>query len=95
MITSEKVLEKKLKTEIEKLKGMCLKIPSTFVAGLPDRLILLPTARAYFVELKSKGAKPSKIQIYMHKKFLKIGFAVTIIDSEQSLITFINNVKNA
>ena len=42
-IESEKKLERSLKNSVEvKLKGMCLKLLSAHITGLPDRLCLFP-----------------------------------------------------
>ena len=38
----EKQIERKLCDEVDKLKGMCLK--QNGIAGIPDRLVLLPMA---------------------------------------------------
>lgn len=60
--------------------------------GLPDRLCLFPNAKIAFVELKTTGEKPRKIQLYIHKKLRKLGFAVYVIDNMQSLINFIDSI---
>ena len=85
-IESEKALELLLKYIIEKkLGGQCLKLLSTFTAGLPDRLCLLPGGRLFFVELKTTKEKPRKIQLFMHKKLSKLGFKVWVIETSEQI----------
>ena len=51
--TLEKEIERKLKTLVEgKLRGRCLKWVCPGWSGVPDRILLLPGGRVYFVELK-------------------------------------------
>ena len=44
----EKQRERKLAEEVKKLNGMCLK--QTSLAGIPDRLVLMPGGKMAFVE---------------------------------------------
>ena len=79
-IISEKVIEKSLNKKAKDLGGMSLKLLSTHMTGLPDRMILLPGGKMFFVEVKTTGEKPRKIQLYIHKKLRKLGFDVYVID---------------
>lgn len=89
---SEKATERKLCEEVNKLGGWAIKLLATQVTGLPDRLILLPGGRVYFVELKSYGKKPTKIQEIVHNKIRALGFDVLIIDSKEGVNNFIERV---
>ena len=52
MLESE--VEKKLKTRVQKeLNGLALKFVSPGFNGVPDRIILVPYGRIYFVETKA------------------------------------------
>lgn len=86
---SEKILEPKLAREVKKVGGWALKLPATFVSGLPDRLVLMPGGRAYFVEMKTTGEKPRKIQLAIHRKLRSMGFDVFVIDSTKGINEFI------
>lgn len=90
----EKVNEPRLVKEIKKLGGLAIKLWAISFAGLPDRLILLPGAKVYFVETKSKGKEPSKIQKIVHRKLQQLGFEVHIIYNEQTLINFLEHVHS-
>jgi len=92
MIESEKVLERNLNKEVKNLGGWSIKILSNFITGLPDRLVLL-NGKAYFVEVKSEGKKPSPIQRAVHKKLEALGFPVRVIDTTEKLNNFINEIR--
>lgn len=65
------------------LGGMVVKMMPT-VAGVPDRLVLLPTppravARLELVELKTNTGKLSPIQVEWHKRAASLGIPVTVL----------------
>lgn len=84
MITSEKGLEKKLREQVTKAGGLAVKFTSPSMSGVPDRLILL-AGKCWFVEVKSKGKKPTPIQTAAHGLFAKTGHAVWVVSSETEL----------
>jgi len=86
---SEKVLERNLCARVKELDGWTIKLLATHVTGIPDRLCLLPGGRAYFVEVKTTGKKPTLIQLLIHRRLEALGFPVTIIDSNETLNAFI------
>ena len=95
--TSEKVFERELSKFVEESGGMAVKLLSQFIKGLPDRMFLLPGGVVVFVEFKSTGKKPTKIQSYIHAKIQALGFLVYVVDSVESyeeikgLIELLNN----
>jgi len=90
--TSEKLLEKKLKTEISRLGGLCIKLTSPYFTGMPDRIILMPGGRSYFAELKSSGGRLSSRQKLVHELLGELGHFVVVIDSRKDLNDFIKNL---
>ena len=82
---SEKTLEARLVREIEARGGMALKYTSQFHRGIPDRICLLPPGILTFVELKSTGKKPTKLQQHAMTKLTAMGFDCKVIDSAESL----------
>lgn len=84
-IESEKLLERKLKKEVEKLGGWCLKIAPLHINGLPDRLCLLPGEVLFFAEIKTTKKKTTKIQKVMHRKLKGLGFGVYVIDTSEQI----------
>lgn len=91
---SEKTLERKLGKEIKKIGGWCIKFVPLHISGLPDRICLLPEGRVVFVELKTTGDNTSKIQKLIHRRLLKIGFPVYVIESSPEIDDLINDIKS-
>lgn len=91
---SEKLIEAKLGKAIKDMGGWSIKLLSTFVKGLPDRMCLLPTGIIFFVEVKSTGKKPSLAQKIIHKKLIYLGFNVYVIDSLSMLDGLIEIYKS-
>lgn len=87
---SEKTLERALVEKIRQRGSICLKLQGNMYAGMPDRLILLPGGKAIFVELKSEGIKPRKLQLIRHKELRALGFKVFVIDTHEKLTQFLN-----
>lgn len=79
--TSEKVFERTLSKYVNDKGGIAVKLLSQFVNGLPDRMYLLPGGRALFVEFKSTGKKPTRIQEHIIDRIRKVGFTVLVVDS--------------
>jgi hypothetical protein len=80
---SEKYLERLLNQRVKELGGFSIK--QTSIKGLPDRLVVLPNNRGIFVELKSTGQKPKKLQKYWLSKFETLGWEVALVDSKEKL----------
>lgn len=93
-VESEKLVERKL-VELTKINnGMCIKLLCNHILGLPDRLCLFPGGKLAFVELKTTGEKPKRIQIFMHKKLRALGFRVEVIDTVEGVIEFVDMMIN-
>lgn len=92
-IDNEKLIERKLVELVKKNNGMCIKLLCDQLIGLPDRLCLFPGHKIAFVETKTTGQKPRRIQTYMHKKLRALGFRVDVIDSIDGVINFIEEMR--
>lgn len=92
---SEKYIENKLVTSIKKRGGVALKILPCYWRGAPDRVVLMPCGRIFFVELKSPRGRLSKIQALRIQLLVKMGFNVYIINSLQTLEQFLSDVQTA
>lgn len=89
---SEKVIEKYLFDSVKALGGVCLKYSNPNMAGFPDRVVLLPDGITFWVELKSKGKKPTEIQQIRIKYMMSIGHDVFVIDSKEGVDEVINKM---
>ena len=87
----EKQIERKLTEKVKKLNGMCLK--QTSLAGIPDRLILLPGGKMAFVELKAPGEKPRKLQQIRIKQLRKMGFMCFVVDGLEMISDVLDSIK--
>lgn len=87
----EKQIERKLTEEVKKVNGMCLK--QTSLAGIPDRLILLPGGKMAFVELKAPGEKPRKLQQVRIKQLRKMGFMCFVVDGLEMISNVLDSIK--
>ena len=79
----EKQIERKHCDEIKSKNGMCLK--QTGLAGIPDRLVLMPNGKCAIVELKAPGEKPRKLQQIRMKQLKKLGFKCYVIDGAEQI----------
>lgn len=89
---SEKKLEPKLRQKVYNKGGLCLKWVSPGFNGVPDRIVLMPGARIDFIELKSEGEEPRKLQVYVHGLLRKLGFNVYVIDNDEDLNKYIETL---
>lgn len=77
----EKDIEKRLVREVKKLGGLCLKWVSPGNSGVPDRIVLMPSGKAIFVELKRPGGREGALQRYWKVTLEALGFGCyTIYD---------------
>ena len=88
----ESIIEKKLKTEVTKLGGKAYKFTSPGCAGVPDRLILFPGGKLFFVELKAPGKDLEPLQVKRKKEIEALGFKVFKIDSFNGIAEFLKEV---
>ena len=90
---SEKLLENKLREKIKHIGGWSIKLLSTHINGLPDRMCLMPNGKIFFAEIKGTGLKPSPVQRLIHKKLRKLGFRVEVIDNSEQIISLIKEYE--
>lgn len=90
---NEKLIEKKLREGVKALGGIALKFSSPYHRGIPDRIVLMPQGNAYFVELKSTGKKPTKLQEKALSELRELGFDARIIDNQESLNEFLYDIQ--
>lgn len=60
------------------LGGMVVQLMPT-VAGIPDRMVLLPGGRIHLVELKTVTGRLSPVQRAWHVKAAQLGVPVTVL----------------
>lgn len=82
---SEKAIERYLVKCVTTIGGLCLKYSNPNVTGYPDRLVLLPCGFLFWVELKSKGKRPTDIQRLRHQELKALGHTVFVADSKEQV----------
>lgn len=97
-IISEKDLERTFSENLNRTKKVwAIKLLSSFIKGLPDRMIICQGGYVGFAEIKTTGKKPTKIQLLVHSKLEALGFKVFIIDDLESrdaaIDYFLRNVR--
>lgn len=89
----EKQIEKKLVKAVKAVGGICPKLVSPGMDGMPDRIVLLPGAHLGFVEVKAPGQKPRALQLRRHKQLRQLGFPVFILDDQDQIAGIIKEVS--
>lgn len=88
MAKLEKEIERKLGAMVEHHGGRCLKWVCPGWSGVPDRLLLLPGGRIYFVETKRPaGGRLSALQRKWRDWLLKLGFSYAVVWNEADIST--------
>lgn len=85
MIKRESTVERYLVSKVKEMGGMAIKLNPIGMAGLPDRLVLLPGAKIIFVEVKRPGEKPRPIQTHIHNQLRLLGFRVEVVDNNDKI----------
>lgn len=88
----ESKIEAHLKKEIAKINGLCLKWVAPGTRGVPDRIIIMPKGKTYFIEMKQEKGKLHPLQKYVHKQFATRGHSVYVLWSKQDVDDFISEV---
>lgn len=89
----EKYIEQRLVSEVKKHGGLCLKLASTGLDGIPDRMVLMSKGKIAFVELKAPKQKPRKLQLVRIKKLKEMGFSVYVLDNIEDIGGVIDDIQ--
>ena len=88
----EYAVEKHLVQKARECGGICLKFISPGIAGVPDRIVILPGGKIGFAELKAPRKKPRRLQRYVLRKLPQLGCRVCVIDNLKSVENFIRRL---
>jgi hypothetical protein len=81
----EKTIERKLKIAAESMGGIAPKFTSPGMDGMPDRLILLPSGRIAFAEVKAPEKQLRSLQVRRKRQLESLGFRVYVIDNPKEI----------
>lgn len=90
---NEKYIERKLVEAVRRSGGLAPKFVSPGWDGVPDRIILLPSGRIAFAELKSPGKKMRPLQVRRKQQLEALGFKVYCIDSAEQIGGVIDEIR--
>lgn len=89
----ETPVERHLYDEVRKLGGWSIKLFPIVMVGLPDRMVLLPGALIYFVELKrAVGGRKGSAQKRWRERLRDMGFFCEFISGREEVDRFIRCV---
>lgn len=74
----EKEIERRMVQTVKKRGGLCYKFVSPSNPGVPDRIIITPTGRVVFVELKTEIGRLARIQKWQISEMQKRGADVRV-----------------
>ncbi|WP_208457128.1 VRR-NUC domain-containing protein [Burkholderia gladioli] len=89
----EKTVEAYLVERVRALGGTAYKFTSPARASVPDRIVILPPGRIFFVELKRPGGKLTRGQEREHEHLRRLGTDVRMLDSIGAINAFLNAVQ--
>ena len=94
MKKSEREIEAYLVKNVKNKKGLCMKWTSPGNAGVPDRIIIVPGGKVYFVELKAEGKREnlSSLQRIFLNKLNNLNCDARVIASFKEVDKFIEEV---
>lgn len=76
----ERDFERKVVRSVREQGGTAIKLMGA-VVGLPDRLVILPGGRIWFVELKTPRGRRTEVQKHWGRKLLKLGCNYLCVDN--------------
>ncbi len=85
----ESALESYFRDEIVERGGWSIKLVS--VAGIPDRLVMMPGGEVIFVELKTDNGRLSNIQKAVHRKLSRLGCHVETLWGKSGVDSWLIN----
>jgi len=89
---SESKIERALVQGVKERNGMCLKFVSPGLSGVPDRIVLTPDGRVYFVELKADRGRVAAIQRYVISEMQRRKADVRVLKGLDEVQSFLGEV---
>lgn len=86
-------IESRLRIEVRRRGGLALKFISPGWVGAPDRIVIMPGGRVWFVETKAPGKKLRALQEKRRKQLTQFGFQVRVISNLEELGVFIREIQ--
>lgn len=88
----EKQVEQALVKAVKASGGICPKFVSPGLAGVPDRLVLMPNGKMGFVEVKAPTKKPRALQLYRMQQLTDLGFKCFVLDEIEQIPALVQRI---
>ena len=88
----ESKIEARLVCLVRQRGGLCYKFVSPGNPGVPDRIVITPAGRTYYVELKTEVGRLSAVQKWQHEELRKRGADVRTLKSVEQVCAFVEEV---
>ena len=89
----EKSIEAKLVDAVKAAGGVCWKFTSPGTSGVPDRIVLMPSGRIAFVEVKASGEKLRPLQRLRIRTLRRLGFKAFVLESPEQIGGIIDGIQ--
>lgn len=89
MAIRERAVERYLKDAVLQAGGSSWKWVSPGHTGVPDRIVIFPGGRVYFVEVKTKGGKLSARQTFVLRLLRAFGCNTDVVYSRDDVDDFL------
>ena len=89
MVDSEKRVEALLVSGVKQMGGVAYKFVSPGNSGVPDRIILMPGGKIYFVELKREGGQLTNLQKRQITRIQKLDCQVDVLHGLAEVSNFL------
>ncbi len=86
-------MEAKLVDAVKAAGGVCWKFTSPGTSGVPDRIVLLPSGRIAFVEVKASGEKLRPLQRLRIRTLRRLGFKAFVLDTPEQVGGIIDAIQ--
>lgn len=88
----ERDVEERLRQGVHRLGGKAYKFTSPGNTGVPDREVILPGGRIFFVELKTERGRTSPVQQAQIRALRKLGCEVRVLYGMQDVENFLQEI---
>lgn len=88
----ESSIETRLVRMVRDRGGLCFKFVSPGNPGVPDRIVITPTGRTVYVELKTEVGRLAAIQKWQHEEMRKRGADVRTLKGLDQVKAFVEEV---
>lgn len=89
---TESQIEYRLVKLVRERGGLCYKFTSPGNPGVPDRIVITPDGRTYFVELKTEVGRLSSIQKWQREEFRRCNSEIRVLKGLEQVKEFVREV---